>query len=80
MWIRNQSKRLLINVDVISVHISVHDDCDDYLIRGGGYELGRYSSKEKALRVLNDIQEWYECSYDETFQMPQDDSNEEDDF
>lgn len=25
MWIRSQNKRLLINVDVISVH----DDCDD---------------------------------------------------
>ena len=72
MWIRSQSKRLLINADVISVHISVHDDCDDYLIRGGGYELGRYSSKEKALRVLDVIQNQIEYKNIEVHQMPQD--------
>ena len=76
MWIRNQSKRLLINVDVISVHISVHDDCDDYLIRGGGYELGRYSSKEKALRVLDGIQNQIEYKNIEVHQMPQDEDVE----
>lgn len=76
MWIRNQSKRLLINVDVISVHISVHDDYDDYLIRGGGYELGRYSSKEKALRVLDGIQNQIEYKNIEVHQMPQDEDVE----
>lgn len=76
MWIRSQSKRLLINVDVISVHVSVHDDCDDYLIRGGGYELGRYSSKEKALRVLDEIQKQIEYPYNKVFQMPQDEDVE----
>lgn len=37
--------------------------------------LGIYSSEEKALRVLDEIQEWYECSYGETFQMPQDEED-----
>lgn len=76
MWIRSQSKRLLINVDVISVH----DDCDDYLIRGGGYELGRYSSKEKALRVLDQIQynvEMFEHEQTMVFQMPTDNEVDE---
>lgn len=77
MWIRSQSKRLLINVDVISVHVSVHDDCDDYLIRGGGYELGRYSSKEKALRVLDGIQNQIEYKNIEVHQMPQNEDMEE---
>lgn len=72
MWIRSQSKRLLINIDVISVH----DDCDDYLIRGGGYELGRYSSKEKALRVLDGIQNQIEYKNIEVHQMPQDEDVE----
>lgn len=52
MWIRSQSKRLLINIDVISVH----NECDYYLVRGAGYELGAYYSKEKALKVLDEIQ------------------------
>lgn len=77
MWIRSQSKRLLINVDVISVHVSVHDDCDDYLIRGGGYELGRYSSKEKALRVLDGIQNQIEYKNIEVHQIPQNEDMEE---
>lgn len=80
MWIRSQSKRLLINVDVISVHINVHDDCDDYLIRGGGYELGRYSSKEKALEVLDYIQSEIQSNvYNEqtVFEMPNDEDVEE---
>lgn len=77
MWIRSQDKRLLINVDVISVHVSVHDDCDDYLIRGGGYELGRYSSKEKALRVLDGIQNQIEYKNIEVHQMPQNEDMEE---
>lgn len=68
MWIRSQSKRLLINIDVISVH----NECDYYLIRGGGYELGRYSTKEKALRVLDGIQNQIEYKNIEVHQMPQD--------
>lgn len=52
MWIRSQSKHLLINIDVISVH----NECDYYLVRGAGYELGAYYSKEKALKVLDEIQ------------------------
>lgn len=62
-------------------------DCDSFAVEdhSGKYEvitlsgksvisisLGTYSTKEKALAVLDDIQEWYECSYGETFQMPED--------
>ena len=49
MWIRSQSKRLLINIDVISVH----NECDYYLVRGAGYELGAYYSKEIQNAVEN---------------------------
>lgn len=78
MWIRSQDGKIFM-------------DCDFFAIEdhGGKYEvitlsgkssisisLGMYSTKEKALKVLNDIQDFYECTYCETFQMPQD----EDDF
>ena len=64
-------------------------DCDSFAVEdhSGKYEvitlsgksgisisLGTYSTKEKALSVLSDIQEWYECSYGETFQMLQDEN------
>ena len=41
-------------------------------ISGISVGLGTYTTKYKALKVLNDIQDWRESSYDETFQMPQD--------
>lgn len=62
-------------------------DCDSFAVEdhSGKYEvitlsgksgisisLGTYTTKYKALEVLNGIQEWYECSYGETFQMPAD--------
>lgn len=89
MWIRSQSKRLLINIDVISVH----NECDYYLVRGAGYELGAYYSKEKALKVLDEIQEAIEdtdyyridnighgtyalANGVQVYQMPQDDEVE----
>lgn len=71
MWIRSQSKRLLINIDVISVH----NECDYYLVRVAGYELGAYYSKEKALKVLDQIQynmELFEHELTMVFQMPTD--------
>lgn len=75
MWIRSQDKWLLTNVDT-SNGIMINEYPDECLISleyaNTSFKLGEYSTKEKALRVLNDIQEWYECSYGETFQMPQD--------
>lgn len=72
MWIRSQSKYTLINTNVIRIC----DDCGDYLICGysDGYahELGVYSTFEKALEVLNNIQTQMDCTLKETLQMPRD--------
>lgn len=80
MWIRSQDKLLLTNVDT-SNGIMINEYPDECLISleyaNTSFKLGEYSSKEKALKVLNDIQEFNECTYSEMFQMPQD---EEDDF
>ena len=60
MWIRSQSKYTLINTNAIRICADDRDDCGDYLICGyqDGYdhELGVYSSFEKALIVLDEIQ------------------------
>lgn len=59
MWIRNQNKRLLMNVDT-SEGIRLNEYPDECWINleycKASYDLGRYSSKEKALKVLNEIQ------------------------
>lgn len=75
MWIRSQDKMLLTNVDT-SNGIMINEYPDECLISleyaNTSFKLGEYSSKEKALKVLNDIQEFNECTYSEMFQMPQD--------
>ena len=60
MWIRTQNKYILANVN--SIRICKCDiDGDVYYLIHGHYdryeqELGVYSSKEKALKVLDEIQ------------------------
>ena len=79
MWIRSQDKLLLTNVDT-SNGIMINEYPDECLISleyaNTSFKLGEYSSKEKALKVLNDIQEFNECTYSEMFQMPQDEDVE----
>lgn len=58
MWIRSQNKRILSNVDEVLVTFV---DENKYFISGfwgtGSDTLGVYSSREKALKVLNEIQD-----------------------
>ena len=70
MWIRSQRKNALVNINFLRVI----NDGNYCLICGAttdGYdcELGVYSSKEKALRVLDEIQDYIEdvqnCTIDD---------------
>ncbi|MBP7211191.1 MAG: hypothetical protein KBA02_08395 [Paludibacteraceae bacterium] len=84
MWIRSQDKEALTNGDIIYY-------CDKYgMIRCGklgisdDYDLvlAKYSTKEKALKVLDEIQKiingafMYDYQLGGVFQMPQDDEVE----
>lgn len=79
MWIRSQNKQLLMNVDT-SDGILINEYPDECLISlehdKASYDLGRYSSKEKALKVLDAIEESLEYPYNEVFEMPQDEDVE----
>ena len=77
LWIRSQDKETLINVN----KIEITDFCDTHknAIWGDDILLGRYSSKEKALKVLDMIQEFIKNMYvgvtnymGKPFQMPLD--------
>lgn len=78
MWIRSQSKYILANVNSFRICKGDIDGCIYYSINGHydryEQELGEYSTKEKALRVLDEIQN-REINYppNEVFEMPQDD-------
>ena len=86
MLIRSQNKEILVNFNV-SAGIEIEERNTKTVvtsyITGCSYLLGEYSTKEKALKVLDMIQEAYErYEYEkvfktgltlfETFQMPED--------
>lgn len=58
MWIRSQDRKLLINVDNVCVSKMGYKDYVEISQIGEqfNYRLGRYSSEEKALKVLDEIQ------------------------
>lgn len=69
MWIRSQDKKILTEIHDVEID-------SGFKVWGSGSLIGEYSTEEKALKVLDYIQEWYECSYGETFQMPEDEDVE----
>ncbi len=80
MWIRSQNKKILSKVN--EVLICTMDD-NKYFIEGfwnrGSDTLGIYSSEEKALKVLDQIQynmEPFEHEPTMVFQMPADEDVE----
>lgn len=75
MWIRSQNKEKLINVNKFNIEYTY--EIKKYGISGDNSLLGVYSTKEKALKVLDGIQK-YICQKDHlqqeygVIQMPQD--------
>ncbi|MDY5112081.1 hypothetical protein [Faecalicoccus sp.] len=87
MWIRSQNKELLVDTKTLGIKHEVADYCqilfkefiDQYIV------LGEYSTTEKALKVLDMVQETieygnktikkekHELHTNKVFEMPQDD-------
>lgn len=77
MWIRSQNKKYLINCKNLGIRkmlnkyvVALISECADF------YTLGSYSSEEKALKVLDEIQKRKEYLYPKAFQMPADEEVE----
>lgn len=77
MWIRNQDQTALLDCD--NFEIESYSDVHEVVTLNNRtnitVDLGIYSSKEKALKVLDEIQNWIRYEADEngiTYQMPQD--------
>lgn len=71
MWIRSQNLKALVNIQ----NIEMDGECEIWAF-GCATLLGKYSTKEKALKVLDKIQNSLEYPYNSVFQMPQDDEVE----
>lgn len=65
MWIRSQDGKILTEIHNLDI-----DDINQ--IWDGSSLLGKYSSEEKALKVLDEIQKRTEYLDPKVFQMPQD--------
>ena len=77
MWIRNQKRGTLLNLDSKTIQICIDlynygiyavTDCDNY-------ELGAYSSYSKASKVMDKIEWHLENKSCKVFRMPQDEED-----
>ena len=69
MWIRSQDKKILTEIHDVEI-----DSANQ--IWGSGSLIGEYSTEEKALKVLDEIQKRTEYLCPKAFQMPTDDEVE----
>lgn len=74
MLIRSQDKRMIVNFDnICTVSAFPEKDSEDIYVEDGTGSLmvGRYSAKEKAMKVLDMIQKAYKNGHVD-YQMPED--------
>lgn len=69
MWIWGQNFSILVKTQEVYIENKTK-------IWAEGYLIGKYSTEEKALKVLEDIKKSLEYHCDGVFQMPQDDEVE----
>lgn len=70
MWIRSQDRKKLIELHDVTIY-------HDKQIWAGCSFIGEYSTEEKALKVLDYIQDNLEYPYYNVFQMPTDNEVDE---
>ena len=74
MLIRSQDKRMIVNFEnICTVSAFPEKDSEDIYVEDGTGSLmvGRYSTKEKAIKVLDMLQEAYINGHS-NYQMPED--------
>lgn len=69
MWIRSQDRKKLTEIHDVTIY-------RDKQIWAGCSFIGEYSTEEKALKVLDYIEDSLEYPHNTVFQMPQDDEVE----
>jgi hypothetical protein len=81
MWIRSHDKKILIKA--VCIYLCGENHICASTVEGDRWYIGKYSSEEKALKVLDKIQKrinrafMYDYQPGGVFQMPQDDEVQE---
>lgn len=65
MWIRSQDRKILTEIHDVEID-------SGFKVWGSGSLIGEYSTEEKALKVLDEIQKRTEYLCCKAFQMPAD--------
>lgn len=78
MWIRSQNKEVLIKIKELYIEEDEdNEDNYDILANEQEYLLGTYNTKERAIEVLNEIQEEISCYQpNKIYEMPDEDDLE----
>ena len=71
MWIRSQNKEKLIKV--VCIYLCGENHICASSVEYDRWYIGKYSTEEKALKVLDMIQKLINWQIEEVFQMPSDD-------
>ncbi len=69
MLVRSQDRKILTEIHDVEID-------SGFKVWGSGSLIGEYSTEEKALKVLDDIEGCFEYQYKSIFQMPQDEEVE----
>lgn len=69
LWIKSQSKDYLVKVDAVYIVKHTYEYKDYYYIEDEKYRYAAYTTKEKALEVLNEIQSLLETRGTNVSQM-----------
>lgn len=56
LWVRSQDKSMLLKVERLGISFNTRTDLDKYEIEANDYPIGDYKTKERALEVLDEIQ------------------------
>lgn len=61
LWIRSQNKEILILAEHLDIYDASVEDEELFVIEESGTDLGSYKTKERALEVLDEINDikWY---------------------
>lgn len=69
MWVRSQDRKILTGIHDVEVD-------SGFKVWGSGMLIGEYSTEEKALKVLDDIENHLKGPYGIVFEMPLDEDVE----
>lgn len=77
MWIRSQDKEAIVPLGSLIIHEEYSDDLtegikiESYCIRRSSINIGRYKTKERCIKILDDIEDLISKYKDNsTFIMP----------